>query len=98
MLESSISVETLSPAFGNSRVELVLLMCLPLEQRSTTAQIAGVGHQDNLTLCSRHAQALSVGHLVFELVKRVLLLWAPAPSSTLLDQVRQNGAGVVENF
>ena len=40
-------------------------------------------------MCSRHAQAFSVGYLVFELVKRLLLLWAPAPSSTLLDQVRQ---------
>ena len=37
-------------------------------------------------------------HLVFELVKRLLLLWAPVPSSTLLDQVRQNGAGVGEVF
>ena len=49
-------------------------------------------------MCPRHAQALSVGHPVFELVKRLLLLWAPAPSSTLLDQVGQNGAGVGEVF
>ena len=43
-----------------------------------TAHIAGVGHQDHLPLCSRHAQALSVSHLVFDLVKCLLLLWAPA--------------------
>ena len=49
-------------------------------------------------MSSRHAQALSVGHLVFQLVKRLLLLWALAPSSTLLDQVHQNGAGVGEVF
>ena len=47
-------------------------------------------------MCPRHAQALSVGYLVFELVKRLLLLWAPAPSSTPLDQVRQNGARIGE--
>ena len=49
-------------------------------------------------MCPRHAQALTVGYLVFELVKCLLLLWAPAPNSTLLDQVRQNGAGVGEVF
>ena len=63
MLQSSIPVETFSPPLGNSRVELLLLYCLPLAQRSTTANIAGVSRQDNLPLCSRHAQALSVGHL-----------------------------------
>ena len=98
MLEGSISVETFRPPLGNGRVELLLPQCLPLEQHSTTAHIARVGHQDNLPLCPRHAQALSAGYLVFELVKRLLLLWAPAPSSTLLDQVRQNGAGVGEVF
>ena len=98
MLESSISFETFRPPLGSGRVELLLLECLPLEQRSTTAHIAGVGQEDNLPLCPRHAQALSLGRLVFELVKRLLLLWAPAPSSTLLDPVRQNGAGVGEVF
>ena len=60
--------------------------------------IAGVSHQDNFPLCSRHAQALSVSHFVLEHVKRLLFLWAPAPGSTLLNDVRQNGAGVGKIF
>ena len=41
-------------------------------------------------------QALSVGHFVLELVKRLLFLRAPAPGSSLLDEVRQDPAGVGE--
>ena len=40
----------------------------------------------------------SVGHLVFELVKRLLLWWAPAPSNTLPEEVCQNGTGVGEGL
>ena len=47
-------------------------------------------------MCSRHTRALSVGHFVLELVKRLLFLRAPAPGSSLLDEVRQDGAGVGE--
>ena len=96
VLESTVSVESISTPLGNGPVELLLLECLPLEQRSTSAHIAGVSHQNNLPLCSRHTQALSVGHSVLELVKPLLFLRAPAPGSSLLDEVRHDGAGVGE--
>ena len=49
-------------------------------------------------MCSRYAQALSVGHFVLELVKRLLFLRAPAPGSILLNEICQDGAGVGEIF
>ena len=88
VLEGTVSVQSTSTPWGKGRLELLLLQCLQLEQRSTSAHIAGVSHQDNFPLCSEHAQALSVGHFVLELVKRLLFLRALAPGSTLLNEVR----------
>ena len=45
---------------------------------------------------SRHAQAFSFSYFVLELAKRLLFFRAPAPGSTPLDEVRQDGAGVGE--
>ena len=67
-----------------------------LEQRSASTHIAGVRHQYNFSFRSRHAQALSVGHFVLELVKILLLFRAPAPGTALDAEVRQDGAGVGE--
>ena len=96
LLESAVFVQSINPPLGNNRVELLLLKCLPLGERSTSAHIAGVSHQDNFSLCPRHAQALGVSHVVLELVKRLLLLRALAAGSTLLDEVRQDCACVAE--
>ena len=43
-------------------------------------------------------QALSFGHFVLELVKRLLFLRVPAPGSTVLLEIRHDGAGVGEIF
>ena len=96
VLESTFSLNSISTPLGNGPVELLLLKCLPLEQRSTSAHITGVSHLDNFSLCPRRAQALSVSHFVLELVKHLSLLRAAAPGSTLLDEVRQDGVRVGE--
>ena len=98
MLQGSISVQLISTRLGYGRVELLLHQCLPLEQRSASAHIAGASNRDNFSMCLRQAQAFSVSQFVLELVKCLLLLRAPAPSSSLPDKVRQGGACIGENL
>ena len=96
MLQGSVLVQSISALWGYGRVETLLPYCLPLKQFSASAHISSVSHQNKFPLCLRHAQAFSVGHLVLELLKRLLLSRAPAPVSGLLDEVRQEGVPVGE--
>ena len=49
-------------------------------------------------MCSSHAQAFSVSYFVVDLFACLLFLRARASGSTLVDEVRQDGAGVGEIF